>query len=254
MKRSHEKVHDNDHSNALAVASSPQQQQEFPLLQFNLMELLLATVYTLRTYHGIENIVGSGDNDATTGIEAATTLVNASLVLRHDQRYTNLESVLMEIGQVHHPIQQQIHYDHHPHHHPTPSRGPGSMTLELLLHDVARLYTNHRLVARALLEASDIVQAALAAMKRSSSSSRSKTHRPHPSDSTRPMLRRIHKKIMFYASWTMAVSNISTSTVKRGWPYRHLSTDMKVWMDGWQLVSPSQRNQAAVSSSIQITV
>ncbi len=233
-------VHPNDHPKELMVAPP-----QFPLLQFNLIEILLATVYTLRTYHGVENIVA---NEEVT-LEAATTLVSASLVLRQDQRYTNLESVLMEICQAHHPIQQQIHYYNPPsQRHGTSSlnnnNNKSQMTLELF-NDVALLYTNHRLVARALLEASDIVQTARTNMKRSKAHPHSTTR---GDEKMRQMLRRIHKKILFYLSWTMAVSNISTSTVKRGWPYRHVSTDMRVWITGWQL--PSPRN----ASSIRMTV
>jgi hypothetical protein len=219
-----------------------QRLQQFPSLQYNLIEILFATVYTLRTYHGVKNIV---DDIA---VDAATTLVSTSLVLQQDQRFTTLESVLLECTNINHPLHKQLqYYDDRKNKCNSLSCGDTSFQI---LQDVALIYKNHRYVARALMEASDILQLAITEMKRVSKgkATHSITFDSGTTIDMRHQLRRMHQKILFYLSWTMAISTVKTSVVQRGWPYRYVSTDIRVWIEGWQL--PTKINKPSIQISV----
>ena len=211
---------------------------QFPQLQYNLIDILFATAYTLRTFHGVKNI----GNDVA--IDAATTLIHSSLVLLKDQRYTSIESVLMECCDVNHPLHQQIQFYNNG---KICGQTPSSDTVFQMLQDVALLYQNHRYVARALLEANDILQQAIIELKQASkgmtnpkrSTQRDINIGPGNID-IRNHLRRVHKKIVFYLSWTITVSMVKTSVVQRRWPYSHFSSDIQVWIEGWQLPSKAK--------------
>lgn len=225
--------------------SSKQRLPQFPQLQYNLVDILFATAYTLRTFHGVRNI----GNDIA--MDAATTLITSSVVLLKDQRYTSVESALMACCDVHHPIQQQMKfYDRTNSNHYVSS----SDRVFQLLQDVALIYQNHRYIARALLEASDILQQTITEMKRAAkpqtTNSKSKAKRNvamgNSTNETRNHIRRIQKKIVFYLSWTMAVSTVKMSEVKRGWPYSHVGSDIQVWIEGWQLPTKAKSIKISV--------
>jgi hypothetical protein len=215
--------------------NSSQRLPQFPQLQYNLVDIVFATIYILRTFHGIKNI------EKDMSLDAAMTLINSSLVLQKDQRYTSVESVLLGCYNVNHPIYKQIQfYDRNG----NDKNMSGSDKIFHLLHDVVLIFQNHRYVARALLEAGDIIQQAITEMKQISNkttNAKRKTKKEVNNGADRNMvrnqLRRIHKKITFYLSWTMAVSNIKTSAIQRGWPYFHISTDIQIWIEGWQIPS-----------------
>ena len=66
-----------------------QQQQQQELLLYNLMDILYATIYTLRLYHGVNNACTNEP------IEASMTLITTSKVLSKDTRYISLSEVLV---------------------------------------------------------------------------------------------------------------------------------------------------------------
>jgi hypothetical protein len=111
-----------------------------PLLVFNLIDILYAVVRTLRLYNGIEDAL-------LVGKEAATVLMQASSVLYQDARYGCIEQVLTKCTTDS----------------TTALRCPGEKSTcntpwTVLVEDVATILSNGRYVARALLEAIDLIK------------------------------------------------------------------------------------------------
>jgi HIT zinc finger len=193
--------------------------QQLPLLQFNLVDILYSTIFTLRLYHGVNNVL-----QQDMAIDAAMTLVSGSAVLMKDMRYTTLESVLIECNSIdRRNVDAATELSRN-------SVDNGSvLPRALLIQDVALTYRNDRLVMRALFEATDILKAAVSELKSSIQSSDTMAAIGHTEQ--RNHLQRIYKKLQFYLSWIVATKDLC----KGAWPYARLSTDIQLWIEAWHI-------------------
>ena len=191
---------------SLLVGSS---NKTMPNLTYNLLEVLYCIVWTLRLYHGSHNAT----NDSVTALEAASMIVQTSSVLNHDARYDTLEEVLIQVTET------------------TASAANGDSTTPswtTLGHDVAFLVSNPRFMGRALLEALDIVKAAVGGLKKTKqlasvpTSMTKTTTTPELAD-----LRRKRKKIEFFLSWSQ------DSRASALMP-ENLSDDIRSWVEHWK--------------------
>jgi hypothetical protein len=136
-----------------------------PLLAYNAVDLLYSVALTLRLYNGVENAVALCQ-------EAATTLFEASAVLREDARHTTVAEALMSCtsGSMHGEEGGNIHWT-------------------ALARDVVYLCSS-RHMSHALLNATDIASAATKAMKEQGEVENAF------------QIRRMKKKLEFYLSWS----------------------------------------------------
>ena len=147
-----------------------------PLLQYNVIDLLYSVALTLRLYHGL-------DNALETAGSAAVTFLESSKVLSHDARYTSVAEALASCVCVDTDRRSRT----------SPSMKTATTTTpwEVLVGDVALLCRNRRLLARALLEASDLFVAATATAKAEKAGKELKM-----------LLKLSWKKLQFYLSWS----------------------------------------------------
>jgi len=140
-----------------------------PELQFNMIDLLYASTWTLRLYHGVMNA-------QEVAIPSSTTLLGASAVLSKDARFKSLEDVLTQC------VTRSVACQ---------DRQECNAPWHVLVQDVFLIVKGgSRMVGRALLEVADIFRAAekctKAANDRKSSS----------------QIKAIRKKVDFYLSWS----------------------------------------------------
>lgn len=194
-------------------------------LLFNLVEILYATCWTLRLYHGIAN---ASKNEP---VEAATTLVAASTVLGRDARFVDLSQVL-----THCTASSTGCYGHQRNH----QLGVGCNShWTVLVEDVALLVATHRTVGRTLLEASDMIKGACKQLRT--------TVRPvekgkctDGDDSTMlTNFRQIRKKIEFFLSW----SQYTPTTDLFG---DNLKGEILTWKDEWMALGMEQDDEDQV--------
>ena len=140
-----------------------------PLLHFNLVDLLYATVWMLRLYHGLTNAMD-------TAIAAVCSLCDASAVLSNDARYTTIHEALAEsVARSAKALQHE----------------ECNTRWNVLVQDVVLVCRGgHRLIGRALLEAMDVVNAGIQATKAANDKDGATE------------LRKIRKKLEFYISWS----------------------------------------------------
>ena len=154
-------------------------------LLYNLVDILYATCRTLRLYHGVENASRQAP------VEAATTLIATSSVLGKDTRFTTISQVLNNCCAVESSLN---------------NNNNNNNKEETLFEDIASLVTLPRLVGRAILEASDILKAAIKELKsddndKSSVSNEYKNERDD-NETKLKQIRRLRKKLQFFLSWT----------------------------------------------------
>jgi hypothetical protein len=187
-----------------------------PILLFNLIDILYATCSTLRMYHGLQNIATNAP------IEAAASLITASAVLSKDTRYSSLPEVLSQCTK-----QSAIHKE----------RGKymeEDARWSVVVEDVSHLMASHRLLGRALLEAGDVMKAAVKELKQGTRDYSKMPSKDTPSDHETAeekehidRLRRLRKKIEFYLSWSQ-----HTET-KELLEQSHLKEKILAWRDDW---------------------
>ena len=165
------------------------------VLLCNFLDILIGTCRTLRLYHGVQNASRQAP------VEAATTLISASSVLGKDTRFDTIYQVL----------------DHH--YNSTTDTfassinssedGKGSHSDKLgdwhvCIEDVAAIISSPRLVGRALLEATDILKAAIKKLKLDHDDSISKSEEStNDSAINLKQIRCLRKKLQFFLSWAM---------------------------------------------------
>ena len=180
------------------------QQSPPPDLSANLLDILFSIVLTLRLYHGVGN-ANSGN-----AMEAAETLIQQSLVLSQDRRWTQVEQLLHDKSCDHaipHP------FDSHS-----------------ILEDVAQVCKNFRYVLRALLEAHDIVSEAITVMKSEKSANDGKELRKH--------FRAVAKKLEFYMSWVKEYYESHLSNA---------SERILEWLTEWSPPNPANQDETPPS-------
>ena len=166
----------------------------------------------LRLYHGFENACD------VIAVEAFHTLLLASRVLSSREKfcYTALEEALADCARR--------------------STASGiescSTPWNVLCQDVALICRNHRQVARALLEAIDVVHAAIKiAKKKKKKRSGSSDH--SSDDGALFNMRRIRKKLEFLLSWFLAHQNAVLC----------LSGDIDSWVADWDVAASNENNE-----------
>jgi len=163
------------------------------VLLCNLLDILIGTCRTLRLYHGVQNA------SRQVPMEAATTLISAASVLGKDTRFDTIYQVL----------------DHH--YNSTTDTfassanssedGKGSHSDKLgdwhvCIEDTAAIISTPRMVGRALLEASDILKAAIKKLKLDNDDSISKREESTNDNATNlKQIRCLRKKLQFFLSW-----------------------------------------------------
>jgi len=146
------------------------------ILLYNLLDILHATCKILRLYHGVKNASRQAP------VEAAMTLIETSSVLSKDARFITLSQVLT--------------------HCTTESLGCNNEQTQSndklsFIEDIALLLTSHRLVGRALLEATDVLKAATKELK-----SNQIMEKDDDNVGKLKQIRRLRKKLQFFLSWT----------------------------------------------------
>ena len=133
-----------------------------PQLCFNALEILLAVVSTLHLFHG-------RDNAMELSLEASQCLCELSHVLTHDLRYDGVQEALHAFSEA--ITQLQMPFD-----------------AILIFRDVAIIVDNRRYIGRALLEANDILAAAILESK---------------DKAAKKLLQKCQRKMQYYQSWSM---------------------------------------------------
>ena len=208
-----------------------------PPLQFNLIDILYGTVWMLRLYHGPENAC-----DATVAEEAFGTLCwQASGVLSAQQQqetssfcYTSLEEALADCARRSTAAAVAANggvigesSDN--------SSNIATPPWNILCQDVALICRNHRQVARALLEANDVVKAAIKSAKKKDSGDESSA-----ADALYKM-RRIRKKLEFFLSWFLANQESVLC----------LSEDIEKWVADWDMMVTSNNENDFLLRTMQ---
>ena len=173
------------------------------VLVCNLLDILYATCRTLRLYHGVENA------SRQEPVEAASTLISTSAVLGKDTRFTTISQVLN-----HHcnctteTLTSSSTNNSKNKIEPNNELGNANISddpaaFDICLEDITSLVTSPRMVGRALLEASDILKAAIKALKFNQSNTKiKKKESKNDDDETKlKQIRRLRKKLQFFLSW-----------------------------------------------------
>ncbi|MGK3756797.1 MAG: hypothetical protein ACI8RD_009111 [Bacillariaceae sp.] len=177
------------------------------VLLYNLIDILYATCWTLRLYHGVKNASRQAP------VEAAITLIETSSVLSKDRRFTTLSQVLTNcttgssLKRNNNGQTALINNDK--------SVNDTTTHWTVFMEDIAFLVTSHRLVGRALLEASDILKAAIKELKdddddndnsnnniNNNKSNERKGGKYDSNSKKLKQIRRLRKKLQFFLSWT----------------------------------------------------
>lgn len=173
-----------------------------PPLQYNLIDILYSIVWMLRLYHGPENAC-----DIIAG-EAFDTLVRASAVLSASDAsfcYSSLPEMLADCTRRSTAAYSSANNG---------GSGDCSSPWNVLAWDAALICRTHRQVARALLEAIDVVTAAVRAAKKEKQEGRAEMA---------SQMRKIRKKMEFYLSWFL--SNKESVLC--------LTQEIESWIDDW---------------------
>jgi hypothetical protein len=151
-----------------------------PQLLYNLIDILYSLCWTLRLYHGARNA-------SHLSSEVSAAFVSNSFVLNKDARYNSLEQVLSECTAS-----------------STQQYPAGCNTRwTVLAEDCASILVSHRLVGRALFEASDLLKVAIQDLKKQATTSDDEnTDTDTDTKATITRLRRIRKKLEFFLSWS----------------------------------------------------
>ncbi len=184
----------------------------------NLIDILYSTCRTLRLYHGVENASRQAP------IEAATTLISTSSVLSKDTRFDSIYQVLN-----HHfnatkdnneNISSALENDEG-------LKGDNHGTWHLYSQDVALIVISPRMIGRALLEATDVLKAAIKTLKVDHNSSISTGEElDKDKESNIKELRRLRKKIEFFLSWATTYP-VAVNLLSGGGPQEEISA----WID-----------------------
>mmetsp|Transcript_35201 Transcript_35201/g.101366 ORF Transcript_35201/g.101366 Transcript_35201/m.101366 type:complete len:467 (+) Transcript_35201:27-1427(+) len=147
----------------------------------NLLEIIHSFCWMLRLYHGIDNITSStrGEKEMFVAVEAAQSFLQTSSVLSQDARYSSIEEVLIFASSASTKAFPDFCNAH----------------WSILVEDCAEILTSHRMVGRALLEASDILKAATRQMK---------SENELENQVLITKLRHLRKKLEFYLSWSQS--------------------------------------------------
>ena len=160
---------------------------DVPVLIYNAIDLLYSIACTLRLYHGV-------DNAMDVCRDSCQTLIRASAVLCEDARYSSVAEALMACTSVGTSIQTN----------------KSNIYWTVLAQDVAYLVSASRHMSHALLEAIDILKAAVKEFK----------DEGEAEDANR--MRRTKKKLEYYLSWSREASIPD-----------NLESEIREWIEEW---------------------
>jgi hypothetical protein len=179
-----------------------------PLLLYNLIDIVYATCWTLRLYHGVQNAL-------LVKVDAAATLLEASSVLSKDARYENLPTILGKCAAA-----STSQY----------KKGCNSHWTILSI-DCSLILTSHRLVGRALLEAIDILKAAYKGLKKDNK------RKNTSSQNQISELRKGRKKMEYFLSWSLHQSS-------RDFFGSELEIAIQEWVQHWKAISDPKEDSS----------
>jgi hypothetical protein len=198
------------------------------VLVCNLLDILYATCRTLRLYHGVENA------SRQEPVEAASTLISTSAVLGKDTRFTTIYQVLN-----HHCNCTTETLTSSSTNNSKNRKGLNNelananisddpVNWDVCIEDITSLVTSPRMVGRALLEASDILKAAIKELKFDQSNTKiKKKESKNDDDETKlKQIRRLRKKLQFFLSWATR-HPVAVNLLKGGGP----KEEVLAWID-----------------------
>jgi hypothetical protein len=165
---------------------------KLPDLQYDLLDILYATCWTLRLYYGYNNALESC-------VDAAETLVGASLVLSANIHWESLPEVLMSCS----TRSTQA------------NKTDCNASSSCLVNDVVQILENQRFIGKALFEAADLFRAASLEAKRQKHSN------------VAAHFRKGRKKVEFFTSWCREPTSMDCLD--------GLSTQIETWSADWGL-------------------
>ena len=155
----------------------PKNQTVSPDLRFNLVDILLGTLVTLRSFHGLQNAKESPT-------EATEMLINLSAVLCHDSRFTSVEEVLLSfLASTAKPKK----------------RLPPAINSSIILEDLTLVLLHRRTALRGLFEAHDILEAG---------------ETQATSKKTKQKIKQLTHKLSYFTSWLNS-ENVDLDSVCR---------------------------------------
>jgi hypothetical protein len=184
---------------------------KLPDLRYNLLDIIHAICWTLRLYHGCSNAMECS-------IDAAETLYRASFVISEDARWQNLPEVLSSCTMRSTRSRQ--------------NGGCNTSSLQLI-NDMIQITESNRYIAKALLEALDILRSATAAAKRDNDTE------------SFARLRKCRKKIEFFLSWCRESSNMELLT--------QLPKRIEMWSTEWELLSTNNDDKESILGGFRIS-
>jgi hypothetical protein len=182
-----------------------------PLLIYHLVDILYSLVWTLRLYHGAKNAVHLAESEAATALVASSAILSCP----NTTTFETLEQVLVDCTE----RSTRLY---------AAAMGGGGCNAHwfTLTQDVALLICSHRLVGRALLEAIDLIRAAIQTLKKANNNHNNAPGAGAGGEETRQQassLRRIRKKLEFFLSWSQH-TNLGTN----------LEQEIRSWMEHWK--------------------
>ncbi|KAL3944292.1 MAG: hypothetical protein SGBAC_001637 [Bacillariaceae sp.] len=168
-----------------------------PQLLFHVLDIVYSYCWTLRLYYGLSNIIttqsaatNSQDSLAT---EAVTIFLSHSLVLHQQStyQYSSIEEVLMRCTEA-----------------STKANDECNTRWNVLVEDCSLLFSSRRFIGRSLIEAIDIVQAAVQDYKKQRKRRRQKTDQGNEKgqedqfEKQIQTLRKVRKKLEFLIAWS----------------------------------------------------
>jgi hypothetical protein len=156
-------------------------------LRYNILEILFSVVSTFALFHGSKNA-------KEVPVEASQYLIELSKVLSKDVRYESVQEVLMLVSEAQKCLHAPFSY----------------AMLKSHFEDLAIILGNRRFIGKALLEASDILFAALQTEVKDKAFQKS--------------LQKCQRKLKFYLSWTL---DVNTSN------FEGLTDEIEAWCVDW---------------------
>lgn len=190
-----------------------------PLLVYNLLDVLYSIVRTLRLYNGVDDAM-SVATEAVTAV-----LIPSSVVLSYDARYTSVAHVLTECTRSSTSALRQAGSSRHV--------GLCNTPWTVLVEDVAILVCNGRFVARALLEAIDLIQAAIMSADydhhSNKNNKRKKQSKQRRNENRSLPLKPCLKKLEYYLSWSRHVFTAGSMSMDASL----LVAEIRSWARDW---------------------
>ncbi|CAJ1954405.1 unnamed protein product [Cylindrotheca closterium] len=184
-----------------------------PQLLFHVLDIVYSYCWTLRLFHGLSNIIApksviSNSQDSPAS-EAVTTFLSHSEVLYQQGRhqYSSLEEVLIKCTAA-----------------STKAKDECNTNWNVLVEDCSLIFSSRRSVARSLVEAIDMIQAAVQDCKKQ----RKEKGPEYQIEQQIQTLRKVRKKLVFLVAWTKQAAELE------GQDDISISIQIEEWGRYWQ--------------------